>query len=873
MRTLYGTILAACVASFCAAAQAASVADGNVVDPAEYGFSPDSAPDVNRQALQRALDGGRRTVKTAKGGVYGLDGTVFIDSDTVLEFAPGTVLKKMKPYANVLVNRGAFNYGCDSNIVVRNVEISVNGMQGFNDENSNAPGLRGNFAFYRVKNVECRNFSCFDLESSQYCWQAVDFDGLILDGFTIRGKKDGVHINCGKNFAIRNGILRTGDDGIALNAGDWPGGCTPKMGSIENGIIENIVDEAGGKCNFIRVIPGSGKEWHPGMKLQRNDIFTVGRNVYCVWPMPVSSKEYVSLTAPTHAHGAWKSPEGINFLFLQDNGETRADIRNVTVRNVRMECVRAITCHWEICDWARLVHPEVPNVGYPAIDLRIENLVKTASGPVVYGDASCRVTFRNVRAERGQLIAMNRHSKGVRGTPLYASDVHVKAVDCAAAGGGADIFLDDPDGTGSVEISGWKGLRAARLGGRAMPRIAVSGDAKAETTDALLDVAGPVTDKTPGWRFEASNAKDGKAFNPTEGWYPDKGGKLVSPRVSIPDAGAYYKLSFTASAPARAYEAVEFYNINADLVADNYDVIYPGGTNRYERIVFAHHKVHGAVGGVRVVFQSKAGCSVSDVRLEPATADEAAAWCDKVYAKLPPVETVGGQGLPPRTLDALKTGKPWRILMLGDSIMQDTFHSQFHALVKRAYPKSDITWLLSVRGSTGCWYYRIPENFAKCVAAYKPDCVIVGGISNWKTASDDYPVQGNAAIFEVGEKIRAMGAELIVVTPTLSVDTRRPKETPAMTPVPRMAFDAVKTANALARTTGGPSLSVADLKALKDGCAERGWGFVDAFTPAYRWLCESGLPYQFYSRDDVHSGELGKQIIGRIMLEYFINAL
>ena len=37
--------------------------------------------------------------------------------------------------------------------------------------------------------------------------------------------------------------------------------------------------------------------------------------------------------------------------------------------------------------------------------------------------------------------------------------------------------------------------------------------------------------------------------------------------------------------------------------------------------------------------------------------------------------------LPPKTRDALKTGKPWRILMLGDSIMQDTFHSQFHSLV------------------------------------------------------------------------------------------------------------------------------------------------------------------------------------------------
>jgi hypothetical protein len=59
-------------------------AENCVVDPAEYGFSPDAAPDVNRQALQRALDGGRRMVRTSKGGVYGLDGTVFIGKRTLL---------------------------------------------------------------------------------------------------------------------------------------------------------------------------------------------------------------------------------------------------------------------------------------------------------------------------------------------------------------------------------------------------------------------------------------------------------------------------------------------------------------------------------------------------------------------------------------------------------------------------------------------------------------------------------------------------------------------------------------------------------------------------------------------------------------------
>ena len=64
-------------------------------------------------------------------------------------------------------------------------------------------------------------------------------------------------------------------------------------------------------------------------------------------------------------------------------------------------------------------------------------------------------------------------------------------------------------------------------------------------------------------------------------------------------------------------------------------------------------------------------------------------------------------------------------------------------------------------------------------------------------------------------------------------------------------------------------LSREGLAGLTDGCARRGWGYIDAFTSAYRWLYESGLPWSWYSRDYVHSGELGKQVIARIMLAHF----
>ena len=142
-------VLALAVVAFAAFGGGVSAPEGKIVDPAEFGFSPDAAPDVNAAALQRALDGGGRTVRVAKPGVYGLDRDVFIDSDTTLEFAPGTVLKKMKPYQHVLVNRGAYNYGCDSNIVVRNLEISVNKMEKEPDPNSNEGAERPHLVLSR----------------------------------------------------------------------------------------------------------------------------------------------------------------------------------------------------------------------------------------------------------------------------------------------------------------------------------------------------------------------------------------------------------------------------------------------------------------------------------------------------------------------------------------------------------------------------------------------------------------------------------------------------------------------------------------------------------------------------------------------------
>ncbi len=396
----------------------------------------------------------------------------------------------------------------------------------------------------------------------------------------------------------------------------------------------------------------------------------------------------------------------------------------------------------------------------------------------------------------------------------------------------------------------------------------------------VFHCAGDVTDAAPGWRFETPDARGGFTFNPMEGWYPDKGGKLVSEKFALhkpKDGQAYYRLTFSARAPERAYECIAFYDDTGRMLAENYDVVYPDKDFRpYGRVVFAHEGVTRA----EVFFQSAKGCEVRDVKLEACGAADAAAWCDALYATLPSVDAACCRGAlekAPKTLEALETGKPVRILLLGDSIVHDIFHSQFEALVKRDYPKSDVTWLVSVRGGTGCWFYRLKDNFRNWVACYKPDCVIFGGISNWKPKMEGYPVSGTEAIFEVGAMIEAIGAEAVVVAPALSVDTRLKEYSKEGTPLQKMAFDEVRQSEALAQTiekyTSAPSgIGREGFAALKAGCEARGWGFIDAFTPSYTWLYESGKPWSYHNRDYVHSGEIGKQILARIMREAFLKS-
>ncbi len=414
--------------------------------------------------------------------------------------------------------------------------------------------------------------------------------------------------------------------------------------------------------------------------------------------------------------------------------------------------------------------------------------------------------------------------------------------------------------------------------------------------EVILEAKGLVTDKTPGFRFgnvvftdkDRTQAKF-EVVPMTEG----ANGRLSTEKLRFPNKvagkGQYFKFSFDAryvfttsneklkGKEIRCNQGVFFYDKNGKVLPDCYDTMYPSAEMRhYERVLYAWDEVDT----FEVFFQKpwemrekngdKCVLEVANVKIETATVEEAAAYSDRIYAQLPSVNftpKTDAMAQLPRTLEALKTGKPWRVVMLGDSIMQDTFNSQFLSLVKRAFPKSNVEWILSMRGGTGCWHYILAENFYSYVVDKKPDLLIIGGISNFaKRTRPDVGPTGADAMVRVAKVARErLGCEVLIVNNALSVDTRPHEGIKAGEPLPKMPFNEADYGRMEDMQEGYPQ--------VRDLAIANNIPWWDAYVPCYTWLYGSGLPLNYYSRDYVHSGELGKQIIGRVMLAYFCSGL
>jgi hypothetical protein len=344
------------------------------------------------------------------------------------------------------------------------------------------------------------------------------------------------------------------------------------------------------------------------------------------------------------------------------------------------------------------------------------------------------------------------------------------------------------------------------------------------------------TDPTgAGWTYVAPEG------NPSAVGWSDSGrsaGRLLLPKggeaqwESPPVRSkpfTYYRLTFRARASDNGYWAVFFDDkAGKPIISDVYSQVYKSASYRPYDVCL---RGRARAVAFRVRFGPWTGdMAVDNVCVTPIACEEAARWADGVYRPLPAVHfTPAPDRLQyiPKSMTRLRAGRTLRLVMLGDSIINDTSSSAFELLIERKYPGSKIEVATSVRGSTGCGYYQGRGRVREFICSYKPDLLLVGGISH----------KGDVdAIRSVVRQVRrACDCEIMLMTGAI----------------------------------GKKPCSAVFRKALKKLADDERTAFLDMRGAWTDYVKQSPRPEAYFKRDPVHGNDRGKQIVGRILEQFF----
>ena len=362
-----------------------------------------------------------------------------------------------------------------------------------------------------------------------------------------------------------------------------------------------------------------------------------------------------------------------------------------------------------------------------------------------------------------------------------------------------------------------------------------------------------IIDAKSGWKYLPS--EEGKmTYIPFEGIYESKGGRIESPRFSLDkekDQATFYLLSFSSQAAVQGYWWVDFFDKDGNPLPDINSAFYPSEQPMVQdAVLFATPEAVTAT----IAFVFKSGITVRDVQLKKITREYAAEWCDKLFATLPKADFPvphDAFDLLPKTKAALNNGSLWRIVMLGDSIVNDTWCSNFQALVMRDFPRANLDFHISMRGCTGAWFYCEKNNFSEYVARYKPDLVMIGGISN--PGENENVTDPEIPLRSLILQCRELGAEVVVMSPPPSKKWRKGVE-------PEMWSE-----NWLHPDGSTPLRSDFERKAT----AVTQTAFWDITTVPCNILSTCPQESSWFSRDRTHNNDRGKQLIGRTLAACF----
>lgn len=216
---------------------------------------------------------------------------------------------------------------------------------------------------------------------------------------------------------------------------------------------------------------------------------------------------------------------------------------------------------------------------------------------------------------------------------------------------------------------------------------------------------------------------------------------------------------------------------------------------------------------------------------------------EKAYAEMPEVKYQPNDDRwnnLSSTKKKLSEGGDFRIVMLGDSIVNDTSRSRWEDLLQQKYPKSKIVKVTCVRGSTGCWWYKEADRVKRYVLDYNPDLLIIGGISH----NND-----TESIKDVIQQVRTKSnCDILLMTGAFG------NMNPMDDNVWKFDID--------------PNSD--DYRSrLQRLAKDEHTGFLDMTAHWGKYIRESGKSLDWFKRDPIHANIYGEQVLGHILVTYF----
>ncbi|MGB3585459.1 MAG: SGNH/GDSL hydrolase family protein [Tunicatimonas sp.] len=334
------------------------------------------------------------------------------------------------------------------------------------------------------------------------------------------------------------------------------------------------------------------------------------------------------------------------------------------------------------------------------------------------------------------------------------------------------------------------------------------------------------------------------AFNEMSGIAVAQNVRLESPKFPIKPL-QYYRVEMQVQADEKTMWALIFYNDKGEmLLADHYSSIDP--SIDFQRYVFyAQSKANATQAAFWLQPAEGKSASLKAISINPAVDARAVKhWSDSVYQTIPSVvfspPTHRFQHLD-KTKKALENGEKVRVVMLGNSIINDTGNSAWEVLVEEMYPGADLEVITSVRGGTGCTYYQHQNRVDTFVVQYQPDLLMIGGISHGNDTAAIHSV-----IRQVRERMEPDPEIMVMSGPVGRGGDPRTNVEFTLQPSPG------DFRTQLAQMTSDAEVEYFDMKSA--------WG---------EYMAHTHASYDYFLRDPVHANARGRQVLARLLATYF----